>query len=306
MSAKQVVEMKPQALSDFKTSPNIQRMATVLSPRESEPPILKQAVRESVFAWMAELNAVEELKGVNLEPRRKMIFYGPPGTGKTTLAHHIAARLGLVLVVANMQQVGSMYMGETARNIDDLFRDLGTQSEHCILFLDEFDALSTKRGDGGSKGDNDNNRTVIALLQKMDAWKGFLIAATNRNDSIDHAIWRRFEMHLHVDVPDADGRFAILKRYFAPLELEDDFIGIVASNSGGVTPANLRKLCESIKRDLVLGPKIKLPTDCHSVVVRAVQTAALHADVATPPLWADTQKITDELKEFWPPKIGEK
>lgn len=295
--------MAKKQVHEFAPTPFLKNNATILEPDASEPPILVQSVRQAVFQWMTELNAAEQLEAVKLKPRRKLIFYGPPGCGKTTLAHHLSARLGLPLVVVNMQTIVNAYLGGTGNNLNAMFRDCEAQAEDCILFLDEFDSLAVKRKATDQSAGQEQNNIVVAILQRMDEFSGTLIAATNRNDEIDPAVWRRFDMHVEIAEPDEECRFAILKRYLEPFQFAEEGLEILSGATRGASPAMLRKLAESVKRDLVLAPRLKIPTDPASMFDRAVMQSPPHADAQTPPLWENPAKAAAKIAEFWPPKL---
>lgn len=286
------------------TTPDLARMASILRPKDSDPPILAPAVREAVRQWMIEMGAEEELRAVGLRPRRTALFYGPPGTGKTTLAHHIAARAGLPLVLIDMSAMIGMYVGETGKNINRLFAAVEAQHDRMVLLLDEFDAIAEKRSTAtGSGAEKEKNAIVIHLLQFIDKFPGMLVAATNRADGIDPAIWRRFGMHLEIAEPDDDCRFAILARYLHPMKLPDEAIDTLVEATAGASPALLRQFSEAIKRDLVLAPRYEQPVDAAAVLGRIVASVRPHEGSTIPPLWRDRWAMDEAAKIAWPPKL---
>lgn len=285
-------------------NPDIAGFASILRPKDSEAPILAATVRESVRQWMVECGAVTELATVGLKPRRTAMLSGPPGTGKTTLAHHIAARLGLPLVLVDMSSLASMYIGETGRNIHRLFSALTKQADRMVLLLDEFDAIAEKRSTAtGSGGEKEKNAVIVHLLQHIDRFPGMMIAATNRADSIDPAIWRRFSMHLTVLEPDDECRFAILKRYLSPMALPDEAMDTLVEMTAGASPALLRQLMEGVKRDLVLSPRFSMAVDAVSVFRRVTAAVKPHEDATQPHLWAQSWAMSDIAGIAWPPEL---
>jgi len=288
----------------FRPVNDITQFAEILQPSDSEPPILSPDIRMAVRQWMVELGAQDELADYGLKPRRAAILSGAPGCGKTTLAHHFAARLGFPLILVNMGSLISCYLGQTGQNVNKLFNALSEQSDKCVLFLDEFDSIGVKRTKDQQSANQERNSIVIALLQKIDSYTGTLIAATNRGDDIDPAIWRRFGMHLEINEPDDEARFAILSRYLMPLSLPEADMELLTEVTVGASPAVLRQLMEGIKRDIILAPRYDQPCDAVSVFKRVLVSVKPHADATLPPLWKE-QWPWEKIKTLnWPPVDG--
>lgn len=285
----------------FQPTNTIRQFAEILYPRDAEAPILAQPIRAALRQWMIEMDAAEELAAVGIKSRRTALLYGPPGCGKTTMAHHLAARRGLPLLVVNMASIISKYVGETGRNVNKLFAEVIAQAESCVLLLDEFDSIATKRTETRHSTDAERNSIVIALLQMIDAFPGTLLAATNRGDDIDPAIWRRFGMHLDIREPDDECRYAILTRYLKPYSLPDEAMDELCEATAGAYPALLRQLMEGIKRDLIISPKIPQATDVASVMSRAIVSVRPHSESTLPPLWGAPAALARVKKIAWPP-----
>jgi hypothetical protein len=152
------------------------------------------------------------------------LFSGPPGTGKTMAAEVIASELQLDLYRIDLSQVVSKYIGETEKNLHQIF--LEAQTAHAILFFDEADALFGKRSEVKDAHDRYANIEVGYLLQKMEEYEGVAILATNLGGHIDEAFLRRMHFIVEFPFPDQEYRRQIWKVVFpheAPLADEVDF-----------------------------------------------------------------------------------
>lgn len=291
---------------DLADRETIEAFGLVLTPQEAEQPVLGPSVRAAVQQWLLELQCAEELAAAGLKPRRRIMLAGPPGTGKTTLAHHVAMRLGLPLILVDLQRIVSSYVGQTASQIGKMFAALRKNSDRCVLLLDEFDAVATRRFQADQAAAAEKNAIVVAWLQQLDRYDGLVFAATNRKDVIDPAIWRRFDGHLDIGIPDEDGRFAIVKRYLAPYELSDEAIDDIAAATEGATPSLLRQAMEAVKRDLILGPRFGLDPTARATFARIAGALQPIEDLPAPPLWACTADTLAHLAAIeWPPRRPE-
>lgn len=283
---------------------HISSLVDIRHPADSEAPILPTPTRAAVHQWMTEIFAEAELAEVDVEPRRSAMLSGPPGCGKTTLAHHLAARLGRTLVIAPMDRLRSKYVGETGRHIADLFTAIADAADECVLFLDEFDAIGGARGAIEQASDREANAVVDGLLGRIESFAGMMIAATNRADVIDPALWRRFGLHLEIPMPGDEERFAIIVRYLAPFALPDEAVDVLADLMAGASPALLRQAMEGVKRNLVLAPRLRLSTAAGDVFERIVASVQPHSEAGKPLLWSDFRGVRGNLARLaWPPAL---
>jgi SpoVK/Ycf46/Vps4 family AAA+-type ATPase len=281
-------------------------LAEVRAPGEAEEPILAPHARAALFEWLAELRAAAELRAVGLKPRATALLHGPPGCGKTTLAHHLAARLGIPMVQLGAEHINSSaYFGEAERGVTRIFGALAQADVRCVVFMDEMEGWGGKR-DQNRGGGADNARTSLlgVLLRRIETFEGILMGATNRPQDIDPALWRRFNMQLGIDLSGEDERFAILRRYLAPFALDDEAVDALSDALSGASPALLRAVAEGIKRALILAPRLNRSAATPAAVLGPIIAAVRPPpEIPPPPLWADTAGMLAMLDTTmaWPP-----
>ncbi|MEC0267498.1 ATP-binding protein [Paenibacillus anseongense] len=150
-----------------------------------------------------------------------MLFAGPPGTGKTMSAQVVAGDLQLELYKVDLSQVISKYIGETEKNLHEIFEE--AQLSNAVLFFDETDALFGKRSEVKDSHDKYANIETAYLLQKMEEYQGITVLATNLLNNIDEAFLRRFNYVIKFPFPDSEYREKIWQSMFPPAApLSDD------------------------------------------------------------------------------------
>lgn len=288
-----------------RTLEQLARFAEILWPQDVDEPILAPSVAHAVHEWLVELNNAAELTAVKVEPRRLALLYGPPGTGKTTLAHHLAARLGLPLIAVMSERIIGKYLGETGGNLGQLFDLLKLVEHRCVLLLDEFDALGQKRvaSPSGGGATQERNQALTVLLRRIEGFRGVGLAATNSTESLDVAMWRRFGLQISVDLPGEHERFAILRKYALPFDLDDTSLDILVTATRGCSPSLLRQLMEGMKRALVLAPKLpRLDVSRPDLMFgHVIASISPPPEMDRPPLWASRRALDALTAIAWPP-----
>jgi hypothetical protein len=156
-----------------------------------------------------------------IKPGYRALFYGPPGTGKTLTATLLGKYTGKDVFRIDLSRVVSKYIGETEKNLSRLFDR--AENKNWILFFDEADALFGKRTDIRDAHDKYANQEVAYLLQRIEAYNGLVILATNQRGNIDEAFIRRFQAVIHFPVPGVAERSAIWQKAFPPqITIEDN------------------------------------------------------------------------------------
>ena len=154
--------------------------------------------------------------GQKLVPSRgiTVLFAGPPGTGKTMAAEIVAGELGLDLYKIDLSSIVSKYIGETEKNLENIFH--AAESSNAILFFDEADALFGKRSEVRDSHDRYANIEISYLLQRMEAYDGVTMLATNLRANLDEAFTRRLQFAVDFPFPEEKDRLRIWQTLFPP------------------------------------------------------------------------------------------
>mgnify|MGYP001799533636 CR=1 FL=1 len=177
--------------------------------RAMEEVILPEHSMIALEELLEEHRRQDILRSYGMQPSGKVIFYGPPGCGKTLAAESISFELDRPLAIVRLDTLISSYLGETAANLRKIFDFI---SKHLMVVLfDEFDAIGKERSDRGESGEL--HRVVNAVLQMMDTYQGqsLILAATNHEQILDSAIWRRFDETIEFPIPDKKQLLQILE-----------------------------------------------------------------------------------------------
>jgi SpoVK/Ycf46/Vps4 family AAA+-type ATPase len=184
--------------------------------------------------------------GIKLASSRgvTVLFAGPPGTGKTMAAEIIAGELGLDLYRIDLSTVVSKYIGETEKNIERIFQE--AEQSNAILFFDEADALFGKRSEVRDSHDRYANIEISYLLQRMEAYDGVTILATNLRGNLDEAFTRRLQFAVNFPFPEIEDRLRIWHTLFPPdVPIADDVDFGYLSERFRVAGGNIRNIIVS-------------------------------------------------------------
>lgn len=204
--------------------------------------------KEALLEIVDFLHNPEKYTNVGAKMPKGALLVGPPGTGKTLLAQAVAGEADVPFFSISGSEFVEMFVGMGAAKVRDLFKQANEKAP-CIVFIDEIDTIGKKRDGNGMTGNDEREQTLNQLLTEMDGFdaaKGVVIlAATNRPETLDKALLRpgRFDRRIPVELPDLQGREAILKVHAEKIKLEEeiDFRAIARATSGasGAELANI-------------------------------------------------------------------
>lgn len=228
-------------------------LAEIRHPQRSfDELVLNGSLLRRMRSIVEEHSKWDELDRHGVPRRQRLLFHGPPGCGKTSAAEALANEIGLPLVIIRIDSVVSSYLGETASNLHRVFEFVREGS--WVLLFDEFDALGKARDDPGEHGEI--KRVVTAFLQMLDAFRGssLLLAATNHEQLLDSALWRRFDDVLEFKLPTVHQNRQLLRRGLPATKREPIDLEAAASRLKGRPHAAAEKVAwDSIRYALLAG-----------------------------------------------------
>jgi proteasome regulatory subunit len=203
-------------------------------------------IQETVELPLLQPELFEE---VGVDPPKGVLLHGPPGTGKTLLARAVANETQATFIRVIGSELVQKYIGEGARLVREVFQ-FAREKGPSILFIDELDAIGSKRLDIATSGDREVQRTLMQLLSELDGFSPRgdvkVIGATNRIDILDVALLRagRFDRHIEIPTPDSSARRAIFEIHSRPMNLSKDInYDILAGRTEGMSGADIKTIC---------------------------------------------------------------
>ncbi|EKE41767.1 hypothetical protein ENUP19_0051G0009 [Entamoeba nuttalli] len=210
---------------------------------------LDKEMKEMIEAIVLPMTQKEKFEKLGIQTPKGVLLYGPPGTGKTLMARACAAQTKSTFLKLAAPQLVSSSIGDGSRIIREMF-ELAKSKAPAIIFIDEIDAIGTKRTESEHSGDREIQRTMLELLNQLDGFSKTddvrVIAATNRIDVLDPALLRsgRFDRKIEFPTPNEEARVHILQIHSKKLKCSDDInFEELARSTQDFNGAQLKAVC---------------------------------------------------------------
>jgi SpoVK/Ycf46/Vps4 family AAA+-type ATPase len=264
--ASELTALLRQAPEGAGTAPVLRKAATEIMPvdldsrlslaRVEDPvrlefsPEWDSAVTAPLQQLVSERLSEDALLKAGLSPTRTALFTGAPGTGKTLAARWVAEHLHRPLITLDLSAVMSSFLGRTGNNVRNVVDY--AKSVTCVFLLDEFDAIAKRRDDAVEVGEL--KRLVTVLLQEIDNWpaSGLLIAATNHEELLDPAVWRRFEVLVKFGMPGAADVRRTIDLLLKDARLSERWLKVLTRAFVGLSYADIESAIKRARRQAVV------------------------------------------------------
>lgn len=261
-----VLQASRQTPPQLPVDNNTRKALVEQMPAPDTPVFLNDDINLVIKGFVEDAKNADQLKAKGLAPRLFLMLHGPPGTGKSLLASHVASMVDRPLIVARLDSLISSRLGETAKNIREIFDY--TAEQGSALFLDEMDAVAKLRDDRQELGEL--KRVVNTVLQGLDALPDdtVVISATNHPQLLDTAVWRRFAYSIEISLPDSDTR-KMMWQYFLFEDKDTQtpaVLDVLTQLSVGLSGSDIETIAYASRRHSVLDKK---PIDI-AALVRAI------------------------------------
>ena len=253
--AKTVKSTSLGVIKTFPVSPTQKELNDLLElahPHEKlKEMVLIPELEKSLRRVLDEQKKLEILRQNNLFPRKKLLFIGPPGCGKTFSAKVLASELAIPLFIIRLDGLISRYMGESISKLRLIFDSM--QQFRAIYLFDEFDSIGTTRSHGNDVGEIKRILNTFLLQIEKDSSNSLIIAATNYPESLDKALFRRFDDIIQFPLPDKAKIYQLYKKELSEFKMSKKFnLTKIAEESVGLSYAEVHKICEDIIKDYLV------------------------------------------------------
>eukprot|EP01065_Artemidia_motanka_P025529 TRINITY_DN30521_c0_g1_i1.p1 TRINITY_DN30521_c0_g1~~TRINITY_DN30521_c0_g1_i1.p1 ORF type:complete len:440 (+),score=167.34 TRINITY_DN30521_c0_g1_i1:68-1387(+) len=246
---------------------------------------LEDQVQEIKEAVEFPLTHPELYEDIGIKPPKGVILYGPPGTGKTLLAKAVANQTSATFLRVVGSEFIQKYLGEGPKLVRDVFRT-AEEVAPSIVFIDEIDAIGTKRYDATSSGEKEIQRTMLELLTQLDGFESNsevkVIMATNRIDSLDPALLRpgRIDRKIEIPLPDEKTKRMIFEIHCSKMSMSEDVrIDEFVQSKDDLSGADIKAMCTEAGLLALRDRRMKV---CQADFVKAKETVMYKKEEGAP------------------------
>ena len=234
--------------------------------------VLDEKVKLPLSKLIEEQQRWQELKNYNLEPTRKLLLVGPPGTGKTMTAQAIAGELDIAVYIIRLDGLMSKYLGESISKLRLIFDTM--QSHRAVYLFDEFDSIGSHRNQGHDIGEIKRVLNSFLINIEKDSSNSIIIAATNLPESLDVALFRRFDEIINYPLPDKTQIMEVIQKCTQPYSFSKspDYGGL-ATLALGMNYSDITKACNELVKFMVLSRADKLDTGLLQEILKKRKSA---------------------------------
>lgn len=248
----------PKTVSLSVPKRELKELIEVFKPRiDLRDMVLAPAVKQSLDKLINEQHKWEVLKKHNLSPKRKLLLTGLPGTGKTMTAQAIAGELGLSVYIIRLDGLMSKYMGESIAKLRMIFDAM--EDHRAVYLFDEFDSIGSHRDRGQDVGEIKRVLNSFLINIEKDRSNSIIIAATNLPESLDKALFRRFDDVINYPLPSSDEIIAAFKKAFQGYSFSQkvDYKSL-AKLAAGLNYSDIIKATEDAVKEMILSGSLKV------------------------------------------------
>lgn len=233
--------------------------------------VLEFSVKDTLERIIKEQRKFNELRQYNLMPRRKLLLTGPPGCGKTMTAEALASELAIPLFSIRLDGLISRYMGETISKLKQIFNFMNTK--RGVYLFDEFDSIGSHRSYGNDVGEIKRVLNSFLLFIEKDRSNSLIIAATNMQESLDKALFRRFDDIIEYPLPGIEEITALLKRNLKRQKgISTKQIEKLAKKAVGLSFADITRACDEAVKEMIVNEQKEISTDLIEQFIERRQT----------------------------------
>lgn len=243
------------------TKRELNELIEIFKPRVNlDNMVLDTNIRMKLDKLVEEQKKWELLRHYNLFPIRKLLLTGAPGTGKTMTAHAIAGELNIPVFIVRLDGLLSKYMGESIVKLRLIFDMM--PSQRAVYLFDEFDSIGSHRNQGHDVGEIKRVLNSFLINIEKDNSNSIIIAATNLPDTLDIALFRRFDEIIKYPLPNPEEIIAAFKKYTAAYSFDKRLnLNSISNLSKGLNYSDIAKVCEATIKQMILAGNKKLNTN---------------------------------------------